>query len=205
MDDQARGRGHVHVTERTMSLRNHQTHGAGQTAPPRPPSPDERITTSVAQREIGGRHLVTMVFMAPGSGDRHSAGEGFQQAGAGESGSLVADLGEDPRTEHGAQAGKLVMMSAKDRRRAARNRCHWHGGAAIPDVVAGGHRRRSGNDRRHQSSGAYRADRGRRSSHCWASARPRSAHGSAGTRCCPRPQYRWPRADIGAAVEADGR
>jgi hypothetical protein len=62
-------------------------------------------------------------FLAAGAGDRGGPGEGFQPAGVGEAGSVVADLGEHPGTGQIPQAGKAgddggvrVLLKMGDRR-----------------------------------------------------------------------------------------
>ena len=51
-------------------------------------------------------------FLAAGAGDRRGSGEGFQPAGIGEAGAVVADLGQHPGTGQVPRPGKLVMISA---------------------------------------------------------------------------------------------
>jgi hypothetical protein len=73
--------------------------------------------------------LVTMVSAA-GPGDGRGSGGGFQPAGAGEPGPVIADLGEDPCALDGAQAGEAGddpggIASA------------WHRGLSSADVSPG--------------------------------------------------------------------
>ena len=62
-------------------------------------------------------------FLAAGAGDRRGSGEGFQPAGVGEAGAVVADLGQHPGTGQIPQAGKTgddrgvrVLLKMGDRR-----------------------------------------------------------------------------------------
>ena len=62
-------------------------------------------------------------FLAAGAGDRGGSGEGFQPAGIGETGAVIADLGEHPGTGQLPQAGEAgddlgvrVLLKMGDRR-----------------------------------------------------------------------------------------
>ena len=62
-------------------------------------------------------------FLAAGAGDRGGSGEGFQPAGIGEAGAVVADLGQYPGAGQIPQAGKAgddhgvrVLLKMGDRR-----------------------------------------------------------------------------------------
>ena len=80
-------------------------------------------------------------FLAAGAGDRGGAGEGFQPAGIGEAGAVVADLGQHPGTGQVPQAGetgddlgvrvllKWVLAASANSSAAAQAASNWRSNA----------------------------------------------------------------------------